>query len=227
MISIELTQEALDILYNYIMTCTNERDRKKGLVIYLKGMGLSHIDIAAIVRVDQETMTNYLKQYAQNGLEGLLEDNYRIRTEQLEPYIPKLKKIFEENPPNTVNYAIEIIFDNTDGIRLKHSACRYFLKRIGLKFRRTGLVPGKALDDEKQREEQQKFHENKLQPVLEEAKEGERTVLFVDATHLVRGAFLGLVWCFIRVLLPSSGGRKRYNVLGAFNPITHEVITET
>jgi hypothetical protein len=42
-----------------------------------------------------------------------------------------------------------MIFDTT-GIRLKHSACREDLKKIGLKFRRTGLVPGKALNDDKQ-----------------------------------------------------------------------------
>jgi transposase len=201
MISIELDQEAQDILYNYIMTCTNERLGKKCLVIYLKGMGLSHKEIAKIVRVDQDTVTNYLKQYVQDGLEGLLEDNYRTPTGQLESYIPQLKKIFEQEPPHTVNHAIEIIFDLT-GVRFKHSACRDFLKQIGLKRRRAGLVPGKALDDEKQREAQQEFHDNKLQPVLDEAKAGKRTVLFVDAAHFVMGAYLGFLWCFVRVLLP-------------------------
>jgi len=44
------------------------------------------------------------------------------------------------------------------------------LKKRGLKFRRTGLVPGKALDDKKQQETQQDFHDNKRQPILEEAK---------------------------------------------------------
>jgi transposase len=41
------------------------------------------------------------------------------------------------------------------------------------------------------------------------------------------GAYLGFLWCFIRVLLLFCCGRKRYNVLGAFNPINHEVITVT
>ena len=226
MISIEFTPEILDSLYNYIMTCPDERARKKCLVLYLKGMGLSHKEIAAIARVDQDTVTNYLKQYAQNGLEELLEDNYRKPTSQLEPHKQKLKKLFEEQPPHTVNHANDLIFDTT-GIRLKHSGCRDLLKKMGLKFRRTGLVPGKALDDKKQQEAQQDFHDNKLQPILEEAKAGERTVLFIDAAHFVMGAFLGMVWCFKRVLLPSSCGRMRYNALGAFNPITHEVITET
>jgi len=41
------------------------------------------------------------------------------------------------------------------------------------------------------------------------------------------GAFLGMVWCFVRLLLPSASGRKRHNVLGAYDPITHEAITVT
>ena len=199
---------------------------KNAWCFIFKGLGYSHIDIAGIVRADQDTVTAYVKKYVESGLQGLLENNYHKPVGQLEPYIEKLKKIFGEEPPHTVNAAIEIIEKNT-GIRLKHSACRDFLLKLGLKCRRTGLVPGKATDDEKQRQAQQEFHDGKLQPILEEAKEGKRIVLFCDAAHFVMGAFLGMVWCFIRVLLPSSCGRKRYNVLGAFNPITHEVITTT
>jgi len=110
---------------------------------------------------------------------------------------------------------------------LKHSACESFLKKIGMKCRRCGWVPGKAMDDEKQCEAQQVFHDQKLQPLLDEAKQGKRTVLFVDAAHFVMGAFLGMVWCFTRLLLPSASGRKRHNVLGAYDPITHEAITVT
>lgn len=41
------------------------------------------------------------------------------------------------------------------------------------------------------------------------------------------GAFLGFAWCFERVFIKSSSGRQRFNVLGALNAITHEVITIT
>ena len=226
MVSIELTTEALDALYTEMMSNSSERSRRKCMVLYLKGLGYSHIKIAGIVRVDQDTVTAYIKKYAESGLQGLLEDNYHTPVGQLEPHIEKLKKIFKDEPPHTVCSAIDVIEKHT-GIRLKHSACRDFLIKIGLKCRRVGVVPGKAIDDEKQQQAQQDFHDEKLQPVLEEAKQGKRTVLFVDAAHFVMGAFLGMVWCFIRVLLPSSCGRKRYNVLGAFNPVTHEVITIT
>jgi len=119
------------------------------------------------------------------------------------------------------------MIDKETGICLKPSACREFLRKIGMKCRRCGVVPGKAMDDDKQRQAQQEFHDKQLQSTLDEAKQGKRTVLFVDAAHFVMGAFLGMVWCFVRLLLPSASGRKRHNVLGAYDPITHEAITVT
>ncbi|MFM6517755.1 MAG: transposase, partial [Microcystis panniformis] len=56
---------------------------------------------------------------------------------------------------------------------------------------------------------------------------GKRAVFFVDAAHFVMGAFLGFVWCFERLFVKSPSGRKRFNVLGALNSITHEVILVT
>lgn len=39
--------------------------------------------------------------------------------------------------------------------------------------------------------------------------------------------FLGFLWCFHRYFVYSASGRKRFNVLGALNAITHEVVTVT
>jgi len=63
-----------------------------------------------------------------------------------------------------------------------------------------------------------------LEPRLAEAKEGKRTVYFVDAAHFVFGAFLGYIWSTIRVFVPTPSGRNRYNVLGAIDAITHNLI---
>jgi transposase len=64
-----------------------------------------------------------------------------------------------------------------------------------------------------------------LEPRLDEAKEGKRKVLFVDAAHFVMGSFLSYFWCIARVFIPSSSGRKRFNVLAALDAITYELIT--
>ena len=113
MISIELTAEPLDALYKEMMSNPSERSRKKCMVLYLKGLEYSHIEIASIVRVDQDTVTAYIKKYVENALQGLLEDNYHTPVGQLEPHIEKLKKIFKDEPPHTVNSAIDVIEKHT------------------------------------------------------------------------------------------------------------------
>ena len=47
----------------------------------------------------------------------------------------------------------------------------------------------------------------------------------MDAAHFVQGSFLGCLWSPKRIFVPSSSGRRRYNVLGALNAITKEVVT--
>ncbi|MDD5321390.1 MAG: hypothetical protein PHD43_12390 [Methylococcales bacterium] len=86
------------------------------------------------------------------------------------------------------------------------SACRDFMrKHLGMKCRKMGVVPSKADPDK-----QKAFLHGKLEPLLEEKKQGKRRVFFVDAAHFVMGAFLGLLWCFERLFLnSSSAGRSR------------------
>jgi len=84
-------------------------------------------------------------------------------------------------------------------------------------------VPGKAANPDKLAE-QENFREKELEPRLAEAKEGKREVYFMDAAHFVHGAFLGVIWCFVRLFIPSPSGRKRFNVLGALNALTKEVV---
>jgi len=62
---------------------------------------------------------------------------------------------------------------------------------------------------------------------LEDAKQGRKHVYFVDAAHFVLQPFLGFLWCFHRYFVYSASGRKRFNVLGALNAITHEIVTVT
>jgi len=84
------------------------------------------------------------------------------------------------------------------------------------------MIPAKA-DPEKQKE----FLEQEIQPRLNEAQAGKRAVFFVDAAHFVLSAFLGFFWSATRIFIPAPSGRQRFNVLGALNAITHELVTVT
>lgn len=52
-------------------------------------------------------------------------------------------------------------------------------------------------------------------------------MFFVDAAHFVLAPFLGCLWSLTRLFLKAPCGRQRFNVLGALNAITHELITIT
>ena len=56
------------------------------------------------------------------------------------------------------------------------------------------MLPAKA-DPEKQKE----YLEKEMESRLEEAKTGERVVLFMDAAHFVLSAFLGFLWSARRI----------------------------
>jgi transposase len=66
-----------------------------------------------------------------------------------------------------------------------------------------------------------------LKPRLQEAQEGKRQVFFVDAAHMVFGSFLCCLWSFARLFVRAASGRQRFNVLGAWNAITQELLAVT
>ena len=74
---------------------------------------------------------------------------------------------------------------------------------------------------------QREFLNTELQPVLDAAQAGSGHVFFVDAAHFVFGTFLCCLWCVARVFLRAASGRQRYNVLGAWNAITRQLLAVT
>src|SRR5215207_9411125 len=86
-------------------------------------------------------------------------------------------------------------------------------------------APKKTLDEHVK--EQAEFLDDKLKPRLEEAQQGKRHVFFVDAAHMVYGTFLCCLWSFVRLYVRAASGRQRFNVLGAFNAVTRELVSVT
>jgi len=84
------------------------------------------------------------------------------------------------------------------------------------------MIPAKADPDA-----QAAYLQREIEPRLAEAQAGQRTVFFVDAAHFVLAPFLGFLWSLTRLFVRAPSGRQRFNVLGALNAITHELITVT
>lgn len=174
-------------------------------------------EIGKILGRHPNTITKDIKRFQAGGIESLKAVNYGTNQSELAQHESSLKKLFEQNPVASVNEAIHRIKELT-GIERSPTQTLSFMKRIGLKFIKTGHIPAKA-----DREKQENWLEQTLEPALEQARQGKAHVLFMDAAHFVLAPFLCCLWCFQRIFIKAPAGRKRLNVLGAVNAITKQV----
>jgi transposase len=139
-----------------------------------------------------------------------------------------LEEYFRKHPVRSAKQA-RVVIERQTGIRRGLTQVRHFLKdHLGLRWRKTGAIPmpPKKTVEEHARE-QATFLKEELEPRLKQARRGRRQVYFVDAAHFVFAPFLGFLWCAVRLFVRAASGRKRYNVLGALNAVTHRLIRVT
>ena len=74
---------------------------------------------------------------------------------------------------------------------------------------------------------QREFLKTELQPALDAAVAGIGHVFFVDAAHFVYGTFLCCLWSIARIFVRAASGRQRFNVLGAWNAVSQQLIAVT
>ena len=175
---------------------------------------------------DLRTHLGRLLETISSGWDRTAKKNgYQGPTSELDAHASTLETYFKDHPPRTVAEAQQAIKERT-GIERRPTQVQAFLKRLGMKCRKVGYVPGHAATPEK-RAEQATFTTQQLEPRLAEAQAGKRRVLFLDAAHFVMGAYLSMVWCFTRLFIASPSGRQRFNVLGAVDAVTKEIFTVT
>jgi transposase len=204
------------------------RVQRKLEVLWLKSHGLSHDQIAAYADVSRRTVQRYLDEYLDGGLERLRRCCWHAPQSDLSEHRISLEEYFREHPPRSIKQARAVIEQRT-GIRRGLTQVRHFLKdRLGLRWRKTGAIPvppNKTVEEHAR--DQALFLKEKLEPRLKQARRGRRQVYFVDAAHFVFAPFLGCLWCVARLFVRAASGRKRYNVLGALDAVTHRLIRVT
>src|SRR5512143_1629606 len=204
------------------------RVQRKMEVLWLKSHGLGHDQIAAYADVSRRTVQRYLDQYHEGGLPRLRRCRWHHPQGALAEHQDSLEEYFLKHTVRSAKQARALIEQQT-GVRRGLSQVRHFLKdRLGLRWRKTGAipVPPKKTVEEHARE-QATFVQEELAPRLEQARRGRRQVSFVDAAHFVCAPFLGCLWCAARLFVRAASGRKRYNVLGALDAVTHRLIRVT
>ena len=221
MLRIQFSTEGIEALHYERFHHPHPRVQLKMEAVYLKSKKLPHQALCELTGITGNTLRAYLRAYQAGGVEQLKQLNFYQPQSHLLAHSESLEKHFQANPPATIKQASHLIAAQT-GLKRSPSQVRSFLLKLGLQCRKVGMIPAKA-DVEQQAE----FLEQQLEPRLAEAQAGQRKVFFVDAAHFVLSPFLGFLWSLARVFIPAPSGRQRFNVLGALDAVTKEILTVT
>ena len=223
--ALECSAETVAVLNAERFSHPHPEVRRKMLVVWLRAQGFDQVTCASIADVSERTVRRYLDQFCEGGLERLREIRWVGPTGRLTSHRQSLEEEFRQRPAHSVAEAADRI-ERLTQVTLKPTRVRTFLRSLGMRWRRIGAIPvPPKLTVEEHTQRQAEFLEQKLEPKLAEAREGKGHVFFADAAHMVLGSFLCCLWCFARTFVRASSGRQRFNILGAWNAVTHELVS--
>lgn len=197
------------------------RDRMHA--IYLLSEGYNRQACAHILNCRANTVTSYIRLYNEGGLEQLRTLYYNKPQSELAKHEDAIKKDLKELKPSSISEIRQYLLEKY-GIDRSLERIRVFIRRIGLKYRKVGTLPG-GKNIEKWLAEQAAFLEHRLNPLIEKALSGEIDLLFSDAAHFVQGKFSTYIWSEQPMYAPSSSGRYRINVLSGLDIANNWVLS--
>jgi transposase len=177
-------------------------------------------EIAELVGVSTRQVGQWLRIFRNKGLDELCTLHYQGDPGRLGP--SQVKRLRQEIEKGVFHNAdrIRIWIEATFGVTYSASGVKDLLRRIGASFHKVSGFFWKA-DVKKQKQFVRKYRRHKRQA-------GPKTRrYFVDACHPVWG--VGLLYsCWLlmgqRFYVGVGNGRKRLNILGAYNPDDHDYV---
>jgi transposase len=149
MINIEFTEAEREALNYERYHHPHPRVQRKMEALWLKSQNLAHKEISRLTGICSVTLTSYLREYQQGGIERLKSIHFYRPVSELSPHRATLEEYFREHPPANVKEAMAKIEQRT-GIRRSENRVREFLNSLGMKCRKVGMVPAKANAEEQE-----------------------------------------------------------------------------
>ena len=128
----------------------DERIMRRFEILWLHACGKFSPEIATIVRQHPDVVRNVINKYKKGGIELVTKIDSNHPTSDLEKYQASIIEEFTLRPPATAKEAAARI-EKLTGIKRSPERVRVFMKKLGMKFRKTAAIPAKA-DLEKQEE---------------------------------------------------------------------------
>ena len=202
--------------------------RRKMLVVWLLHCGLTRAKAAEAAGLSRPTVQRYVAAFRTGGLDGLRRWGIRGPVSDLVAHTAAIREALTNRPVRTAAEAAEQV-ERLTGLKRGPTQIRQFLRtELGFRWRRTRVIPCPPKADLPDHiRDQKEYLDTQLRPRLDAAVAGKRHVYFVDAAHFVFGTFLCCLWSVARIFVRAASGRQRFNVLGAWNAVTRELVTVT
>ena len=215
-------QIIIAIIIGFLQLYMCETLVKRIVSLVLIAVGVQNTRITELTGLCDKSVRTLKKEAASGKIDSLFNVGGGGRKNKLHELESDIIEEIETNNYHSRQQIVDMIYEKY-GIKTSISAVSRLIKKNEIKRLKCGSLPAKA-DTEKQRT----FYETVLHPLMKQAKNGDITLLFIDASHFVMGCdFLGYIYGKVRRLVKTYSGRMRYNVLGALNFVSKRVTTIT
>jgi transposase len=192
--------------------------RFMALLLLAKNLDLK--DIASVVGKSARTIENWHQQYVTKGIDSLNSFQYvPKKTFLTEEQISQVIKWVADTNPGKLKEIKQYITDQFH-VRYSNEAVRKLLKKNGLKILRPKVVPGNPPGEEEQKKNITEYFDMKA------FCEPGTVFLFGDGMHLVHQNVSAQCWGDPKKppVIKTNTGRKRLNILGAYNPDSYSFV---
>lgn len=145
MITIKISEEQHNELFENFMHGEHHKTRIKCLVLHLKQLDYSHKEIGRICRISKPTLIKYLIEFNAEGLRGFEQLKWKGQSSKLNDYKELIFNDFENNPPKTITEAQSRI-EKLTGIKRSLTQIRQLLKKLNCKLLKVGSISGNGDD---------------------------------------------------------------------------------
>jgi transposase len=207
------------VLEEFHRACLDKKTADRIKALLLMSDGFTYRQIEKILLLNERTLMRYKKIYNEKGIDGLVANNYQGRQYKLsEEQINELKHELDCNLYETAESVCEYV-KKTFCIRYTTQGMVQTLRRLGYRYKKTTIVPGKV-NPEKQRDFV-KSYKRRFYRLSDNEK-----VYFMDGSHPTYNNYAGYGWIAVgkRFSIKSQDGRMRLNLMGAYDPKAGEAI---
>ncbi len=148
MLKLNFTEEDVRIFKHERFHHPHPHVMRKMEVLLLRALGVEPHMICKIAGITPKTQCTYIKEFNTGGIEKVKEVNFYRPKSDLGLHTSSIEEYLKNNPPSSVSVASAMIEKHT-GIKRGITQTRTFLRSLGFSFRKAGVVPAKAMTDEK------------------------------------------------------------------------------